>query len=74
MLAEILDNTTNLAVLQIPGRNYPGIVVQGDTLRWFRIMAESNDPIQKEELKELLARLENHYVEVCNRPRPAACE
>jgi hypothetical protein len=30
--AEILDHTTNAAVVQLPGRRFPGIVIQGDTL------------------------------------------
>lgn len=30
--AEILDNTTNHAVVQLPGRRFPGSVIQGDSL------------------------------------------
>jgi hypothetical protein len=33
--AEILDHTTNAAVVQLPGRRFPGLVVQGDTLNRF---------------------------------------
>lgn len=67
--AEILDNTTNRVVVHIPGRSFPGLVVQGDTLRHLNIMANSDDPFQKEELKSLLADLEEHYVKVCNKGR-----
>jgi hypothetical protein len=30
--AEVLDSTTNLAVVQLPGRQFPGSVIQGDSL------------------------------------------
>ncbi|MEO1584808.1 MAG: hypothetical protein AAFR96_09580 [Planctomycetota bacterium] len=29
---ELLDNTTNRAVVRVPGRRFPGVVVQGDSL------------------------------------------
>ncbi len=66
--ATIIDNTTNRVVVHVPGRNYPGIVVQGDTLRLLRIMAESDNPLEREELKRTLVELENHYSEVCSKP------
>lgn len=31
-VAEILSHQTNAAVVQLPGRRFPGIVIQGDTL------------------------------------------
>jgi uncharacterized protein DUF6959 len=31
-LVEIYADTTNAAVLRHPGRNFPGVLVQGDTL------------------------------------------
>ncbi|MCC7390256.1 MAG: hypothetical protein IT431_15990 [Phycisphaerales bacterium] len=30
--ARVLDDTTNLAVVQLSGRHYPGSVIQGDSL------------------------------------------
>jgi hypothetical protein len=30
---ELLSNATNCAVVRVPGRRFPGVVVQGDTLR-----------------------------------------
>jgi hypothetical protein len=30
--AELIDNTTNHAVVQLPGRRFPGSVIQGDSL------------------------------------------
>jgi len=70
MKAEIIDNTTNRVVVIVPGRNYPGLVVQGDTLRALNIMANSNDPFQFAQLRATLADLEEHYTEVCSRGRP----
>lgn len=62
---KILDNTTNRVVVQTPERNYPGIVLQGDTLNSLNIMANSNEPFQKEQLKDLLDDLQEHYNKVC---------
>ena len=31
-VAEVLDSTTNRAVVQLPNRQFPGSVIQGDTL------------------------------------------
>lgn len=50
--AEIIDNTTNRVVVHVPGRNYPGIVLQGDTLRYLRVLAESDDDIMRDNLKK----------------------
>ena len=32
MEAKILSQQSNVAVVQLPGRSYPGIVIQGDSL------------------------------------------
>lgn len=42
--APILDSTTNRAVVKMPGRRFPGVVVQGDTLYGLRCdIAEAAD-------------------------------
>lgn len=38
---ELLDATTNAAVVRMPGRRFPGIVVQGDTLHSWSVLADS---------------------------------
>ena len=62
--AKILDNTPNRVVVQVPGRAYPGIVIQGDTLHSLKIMAESDDPLQKAQLTNLLDDLYKHYMAI----------
>jgi Family of unknown function (DUF6959) len=36
---EIYSTQSNVAVVRVPGRHFPGVVVQGDTLRRFSISA-----------------------------------
>ena len=38
---ELLDATINAAVVRMPGRRFPGIVVQGDTLHSWSVLADS---------------------------------
>jgi len=38
---EIIDGTTNAPVVRMPGRSFPGIVVQGDTLHSWSVLADS---------------------------------
>ena len=38
---EIIDATANAAVVRMPGRRFPGIVVQGDTLHSWSVLADS---------------------------------
>jgi hypothetical protein len=38
---EILSGATNAAVVQLSGRRFPGIVVQGDTLHSWSVLADS---------------------------------
>ena len=74
--AELLTRAVNFAVVQLPGRQFPGVVVQGDTLnqvvrdvdRMSLLLAEG----QLEELadtiegvKELLVEAREHYEHVC---------
>jgi len=74
--AVILDGTTNAAVVQLPGRKFPGVVVQGDSLKTLvELAAEASnareDPSERtaavEMLHERLAELLRHYEEVLGR-------
>jgi hypothetical protein len=63
--AEILDNTPNRVVVHCPGREYPGLVIQGDTLHQLCLMANDVELNRQGELKETLADLADHYNFVC---------
>ncbi|MCG8096870.1 MAG: hypothetical protein JAZ17_25145 [Candidatus Thiodiazotropha endolucinida] len=69
---EIYSDASNISVIRHPGRNYPGSLIQGDTLLSLIQMAkEIKDEIEsnnlndaKEELDELILQLEerlDHY-------------
>ena len=60
---EMLSETVNCPVVLIPGRKYPGVVVQGDSLK---ILLDLADDIEKssaigdaEELRENIVALKN---------------
>lgn len=36
---DIITDTTNAAVVRMPGRKFPGIVLQGDSLNYLRVLA-----------------------------------
>ena len=67
---EILSDTVNSPVLLVPGRKFPGVVIQGDSLK---ILLDLADDIEKanvagdaEELRENIISLKNKlggYVE-----------
>lgn len=52
--AQILSQDASTAIVQLPGRNFPGIVIQGDTLRSFLV--------ELEELREEISRLSDAYL------------
>ncbi len=69
---EIFLDASNMAVMRHPGRNYPGSLIQGDSLySLLQVAKEVKNEIQKnnyseanEELVELIKLLEsrlNHY-------------
>ena len=75
MKASILDSTTNVAVVQLPGRAFPGSVVQGDSLfillhsaeEISRMASPHNDPELEGCLDELIENLYwrfRHYADV----------
>ena len=38
---EIIDGAINASVVRMPGRRFPGIVLQGDTLHSWSVLADS---------------------------------
>jgi hypothetical protein len=75
---KLLSRATNFAVVQLPSRNFPGVVVQGDTLNSLvSSLADMKSQLQAgdyaelvEEIEEMRAQLGealSHYEEVCRR-------
>lgn len=74
--AELLSPPHNYAVVQLPGRKYPGVVVQGDSLHILKQQAERLGRLlgamALEELAdeiayltEQLSEVQTHYERVC---------
>ena len=75
VLMELLSSQTNLAVVRLPGRRFPGTVVQGDSLSILvaharaihaRASAGDDDELrdEAEDLLELLETRQRHYESV----------
>jgi hypothetical protein len=75
--AQLLSKPTNYAVVQLPGRKFPGVVVQGDSLhslvqRLTEIQAIAAKHSDEElnaglgELLEVLTRASRNYEAICN--------
>ena len=73
---ELLSRPVNYAVVQLPGRNFPGVVVQGDTLNSLvRQLARISELLTTNQTDELAAEVEEmreelsgavaHYESVC---------
>ena len=76
---ELLSDPINFAVVQLPERNYPGVVIQGDTLNGLvrrldemRSLAKSNQPEDVEDMAaeiqmlwEQLSAARDHYEATC---------
>lgn len=71
-MVDILSDATNQPVMRHPGRNYPGVLVQGDTLHSYcrtldevcRELRENNVELAFDEINELRNALWdklNHY-------------
>jgi hypothetical protein len=72
---EILSSASNLAVMRAPGRNYPGSLIQGDSLySLFQLAIEAKTELKNsnigashealEEIIELLDSRLSHYESV----------
>lgn len=74
----LLSQPTNFAVVQLPGRSFPGVVIQGDSL--FSIVKSvsrlqqllgSNEldelEVEIEDIRECLSSALAHYESVCKR-------
>lgn len=77
MQAELLSRPINFAVVQLPERNYPGVVVQGDTLHSLQRQVERmGQLLGTKELEELAGEIEylhtllsevlTHYEHICS--------
>jgi hypothetical protein len=73
---KLLSNPGNYAVVQLPGRKFPGVVIQGDSLHSLvqnvdnlRQLANVGDVTEVRsglaELSELLGTVITHYEAVC---------
>jgi hypothetical protein len=76
---ELLGRPVNFAVVQLPDRNYPGVVIQGDTLNGLvrRLeemgnLVKSNQPEDVEDLaaeiqmlREQLSAARDYYESTC---------
>jgi hypothetical protein len=60
----VLSTVTNYAVVQLPGRKYPGLVVQGDRLREWVELIRAGDSNSIESLTDALTTSLNEYVRV----------
>jgi hypothetical protein len=86
--AKLLTESSNYAVVQLPGRQYPGVVFQGDSIHALlaqvknalnaaRKYADDELNAELEDAVELLAGVESKLKAVCERegiapPYPAA--
>lgn len=77
-VAKVMSTATNYAVVQLPGRNYPGVVVQGDSLHALLLQVEGIRKLAaKHTDSELAAEVANlhdvlldattHFEMVCRR-------
>lgn len=77
MHAELLSRPVNYAVVQLPERKYPGVVVQGDTLHsllkqveQMKMLLETNEleelADQIEDVSEHLSAALSHYEHICS--------
>jgi hypothetical protein len=76
--AQLLDTASNQAIVQVPGRNFPGSVIQGDSLsHMYSLACELEDGVSAAtdeelrgsatELRELLEGRLRHYDDVLRR-------
>ena len=74
---QLLSKPTNYAVVQLPGRKFPGVVIQGDSLHSLvqrlteiqSIAAKHRDEelnASVGELLEVLGRASKNYETICN--------
>ena len=73
---ELLSPPVNFAVVQLPGRNYPGVVIQGDSLNILvnriksmsKLLSDGDTENLSEELKDVQEELCGvlcHYELIC---------
>jgi hypothetical protein len=69
MATKILDETSNAAIVQLPGRKFPGIVVQGDSLQ---ILLSQVTNIKEHLISEASDDLRNEIEDLYNTVRGSA--
>lgn len=63
--AKLFGPSKNFAVVQMSGRNFPGVIVQGDTLHSFVIrLLEMQNLLKIGDLEELAGEIENFKEEL----------
>jgi hypothetical protein len=73
---KLLSRPINFAVVQLPGRKFPGVVVQGDTLNslvsrfdeillWLKSGETDEASGALEEIRDRLTEAMRHYEKVC---------
>ena len=56
---ELLGRPVNFAVVQLPERKYPGVVIQGDTLNGLvRRLEEMKDLVKSDQLEDLTTEIQ----------------
>ena len=56
--AELLDTTTHCAVVKLPTRKYPGVVIQGDSLHaWYTSVRSAKTLCEAGEIAEAVDEL-----------------
>jgi hypothetical protein len=76
--ARLLTEAHNFAIVQLPGRRYPGVVFQGDSLHnllqsvhALRHLASKNENVKLlfaiDEMHKLLTEVEDGLIHVCKR-------
>lgn len=77
-LVEIYSDTSNAVIMRHPGRNFPGVLMQGDTLY---SMCQSADHIfsaaggsSSEDLRDELNELRNHLWTLLNHYKQVLAE
>jgi hypothetical protein len=74
--AELLSPAVNFAIVQLPGRRFPGAVIQGDTLNELvknlermSVLLQSNEASELSDAIELvsgqLSEVRNSYESIC---------
>lgn len=62
--ARVLDPSTNMPVVHLEGRAFPGVLIQGDRLESWSRMASTGNADQLEQLRGEITEMLAHYERV----------